>query len=313
MQALVTIENYVPSGRSLRYTYSNMATDPQMAKSGKKKKKAKSAQPKFEDMLRSGMQKIGSAVEKVIGKAREAKQSVSLPAPSTQGDYPPSLEGLLTVPKVRELLRLSVDRMIPNLLPALTDRRAFELADGVGKYAPRMKDHGAKMVVATEIGAGMTNPITDAVNHVYMLRAAIYRLPFEDNVFDFGVANLLTPYQGNVMQAFKEISRVMAPGGTIIITDFHPFGSYAKRGTARVKPVESSFRGLADYYKAARLSGMRVTDIRESFVDETVRALFVTDEEKQIYRTLRDTPLILCMIAKKGTVFSENAGDLTNG
>lgn len=252
---------------------------------------------KIEDALRRGMQSVGKAVEKAIGKAQEAKESV---AGAAGAAGPVTLEAVLSVPKVKELLRLAVEKMVPTMLPALSDRRALELGDGVGRYAPRMKDHGAKLVVATEIGAGGGGSVVDPVHRIFMVRAAIYRLPFEDNVFDFGVANLLTPYQGNVLQALKEISRVMVPGGTVVISDFHPYGAYAKRGAARVRPAESSFRGVADYYKAARLAGLRVVDLREAHVDEAVRAAFVSDEEKQAYRALRDSPLVLCLVAKKG-------------
>jgi SAM-dependent methyltransferase len=258
---------------------------------------------KVEDALRKGMSSVGRVVERAIGKAQEAKKSV-VPKPGARMSNKKivdSLETRLTVPKVRDVLRLAVERLVPTLLPTLTDRRALEVGESVGRFAPSMKEHGAGLVVATQIGAGDTGErVVDPVSRLYEIRAAIHRLPFLDNAFDFGVANLLTPYQGNILQALKELSRVMAAGGTLILTDFHPFGPYAKRGSVRVRPAESSFRGVADYYKAARLAGLRVADVFECFIDETVRSAFQTPEEKTIYRDFRDAPLVLCLVAKKG-------------
>ncbi len=257
---------------------------------------------KLEDMLRKGMASVGQAVEKAIGKAQEAKQSVVTSASHVGSNGKAgTLEASISIQKIKELLRVSVERLVPSVLPSLADRRALEIGDGVGRYAPSLKEHGAKLVVATEIGAsGFATRIADPVARMYMIRAAIHRLPFTDNAFDFGVANLLTPYQGNFLQALKELARILAPGGSMVITDFHPFGAYAKRGAVRVRPADSAFRGIGDYYKAARLSGLRVTDIRECFIDETVRATFQTPEEKEAYRSLRDSPLILCLVVKKG-------------
>lgn len=258
---------------------------------------------KIEDILRKGMTSVGQAVEKAIGKAQEAHESVVTTAASVGGGGKGmTLETSMSVQKVKEVLRTSMERLIPTLLPALADRRTLEVADGVGRYAPSLKEHGAKLVVATEIGAsGFAVRVADPVNRMYMIRAAVHRLPFSDNAFDFGIVNLLTPYQGNVLQALKELARVLAPGGSLVIADFHPFGAYAKRGAVRVRPTDSSFRGVGDYYKATRLAGLRVTDVRECFVDETVRSAFQTPEEKEAYRGLRDSPLILCLMVKKGT------------
>lgn len=256
--------------------------------------------PRLESYLRRGMQAMGHVVERAIGKAQEAKKTVVTAAASGGGGGGGStIESNLNVPKVKELLRLATDRLIPSLIPALAERRVFEVADGVGHYMSTMKEHGAGCLVATEIGAGGTVHV-DAMRQLFQVRAALHRMPFADGIFDFGIANLLTSYQGDVLRALKELSRILAAGGTVIIADFHPFGPYAKRGAARVRPTESAFRGVADYYKAARLAGLKVVDVREVFIDEGLRPAFVTPEEKCAYRALRDAPLVLAMIARKG-------------
>lgn len=261
----------------------------------------KKSPPRLESYLRRGMQAMGQVVERAIGKAQEAKQTVVTAAASSGGGGGggSTIEANLSVPKVKELLRLAADRLIPSLIPALAERRVFEVADGVGHYMSTMKEHGAACLIATEIGAG-TAVHVDAMRQQFQVRAVLHRMPFADGIFDFGIANLLTSYQGDILRALKELSRILTAGGTVIVADFHPFGPYAKRGTARVRPTDSAFRGVADYYKAARLAGLKIADVREVFLDEGLRPAFVTPDEKRAYRTLRDVPLVLAMVARKG-------------
>ncbi len=259
---------------------------------------------KIEDMLRKGMQSMGQVVERAIGKAQATRKVVS--EKPRRVASPRTLESVLSIQKVKDLLKIAAERLIPTQIPTLADRRVFEVGDGVGSFSPTLKDRGAKMVVAVEIGGSGFAIAADHVDRQYLVRSSVSRLPFRNGMFDYGVANLLTPYQGDFLHTLKELSRILAPGGTLIATDFHPFGAYARRGSLRIKPSEATMRGLADYYKAARLAGLQLVDIRESFLDETVRSLFETVEEKQIYRILRETPLILCMITRKLSVGRES-------
>lgn len=249
--------------------------------------------------MRQGMQSVGQLVEKAIGKAQKAKATVvaGSGAPVTM-----TLETLFGIPKLKELLTLSANRLIPPFVPALAERAVLEIAEGTGKFAPLLKEHGAKVVAALELGGGLPPAITDSTRQLYVIRANLRRLPFADNHFYFCIANLATPQQGDLLRSLKEISRVMVPGGHIIVTDFHPFGAYAKRGSTRLKPMESTLRGIGDYFKVARMAGLQVVDLREAFIDETMRAIFTTPEEKNAYRTLKENPVMACLIARKGVI-----------
>ncbi|MBI4365369.1 MAG: class I SAM-dependent methyltransferase [Deltaproteobacteria bacterium] len=251
---------------------------------------------KMEQFLKKGMQGVGQIVEKAIGKAAAAKASVATGA----GIAAPVLETQLGIPKVKELLTLATDRLVPSLLPNLAGRAVVEIADGVGKFAPMLKEKGAKVVASLEIGLGAPVGSSDVTRQVYVVRGSLRRLPFADHFFEFGFANMATPQQGDFLRAIKEIARVLAPGGNLLVTDYHPFGAFAKRGGARIKPAESTLKGMGDYFKIARLVGLHVQDIRETFIDETTRAAFTTPEEKTAYRALKESPLMICLVLQKG-------------
>lgn len=213
---------------------------------------------------------------------------------------PDSLEGHLGIEHVQGLLATAADKMLRHSLPVLSDQRVLELGEGAGRFAALLTEHGAREVIATEIGPLGLAPVADVAKHVRVVRATTLRLPYRDGTFDFVVANLLSLYQGETVAVLKELSRVLTPGGAVIALDFHPFAAFARRGTVRVRPTETSTRGLGDYYKAARQAGLRVQEVKEGFIDETLRPQFTTPEQKQAYRTFRDKPLVLAMIARKG-------------
>lgn len=254
---------------------------------------------KMEEVLRRGMEGVGKFVEKAIGKAAAAKATVVATGTPAQAV---AFETQFGIPKLRELLQLAAERLIPPLLPTLANRAVVEVGDGTGRFALACKEHGAKLVAALEIGGGAPPTIADATRQLYVIRGSLRRLPFADDFFDFGIANLATAQQGDLLRSLKEISRVLAPDAELLMIDFHPFGCYAKRGSSRIKPVESTLRGMGDYYKVARLAGLRVQDIRESFLDETMRAAFATPDEKVAYRTLKESPLMVCLQLRKGPV-----------
>ncbi|MBI2346462.1 MAG: class I SAM-dependent methyltransferase [Deltaproteobacteria bacterium] len=252
---------------------------------------------RVEDLLRRGMRGVGTLVEKAIGTAQQARATV---AAGSAAPAPPALETLLGLPKLRELLQLAADRLVPPLLPNLAGRAVLEVGEGTGRFTLACKEHGAQIVAAFELGAAFTSPLVDMTRRMYVVRGSVRRLPFRDDRFDFGIANLATSQQGDLLRALKEVSRVIQPEGTVVLIDFHPFGWYARRGATRIKPVESTLRGTGDYFKAARLAGLQLCDLREAFIDETMRAAFATPEEKVAYRTVKESPLLLCCVLRKG-------------
>lgn len=254
--------------------------------------------PKFENMLRKGMTAFGHTVESVIGQAKKAKGSVA----QTRGVEPIlALEGQLPLPKIKELISISVDRVIKPLIPNLIDRATLEISEGEMKFCPIMKDRGASVSVFVDISGVAASYVREKrLSNVHTVRAAAKNIPFEDGFFDFVVASLATSAVGDISRVIKEVGRQLAIGGNAIIADFHPFGCFAKKGPVRLRALESVIHGVEDYYKICKLSGFQITYIKEIFLDENLRSFFVTPEEKASFRSIKDTPfLIFIMVTKK--------------
>lgn len=245
------------------------------------------------------MAKFGNFVEKVIGHAKKAKVSVK-PA---QGVEPIlALEGQLPIVKLKEISEASVERTIKPLIPNLLDKSSLEVGEGETKFSPLMKEKNASISLHIDIsGSGGGYPKESQTPGVHTIKAEVRNFPIEDGFFDYVVADLATQKQGDIVKTMKEISRVVTLGGTGIIVDFHPFGNFAKRGSVRMRSMESVIRGIEDYYKICKASGFILKNIKEAFFDETVRKFFITDEEKTAFRAIKNTPfLIFIFVTKQG-------------
>jgi len=241
-----------------------------------------------ESFLKKIMEGAGRFVEKIIGEAHKAKVSVG-----TRSGIKPilSLESQFSAAKLKELVNFATERICVPAIPNLKDQATLEIGEGPSNLLPKFFGQQARAALGFEIGGGLTGRQGDS-SRGYITRGHATNLPFGKDYFDYVGARLATSLQGDIIKAVKEIGRVMAPGGQGFFSDFHPFGLYAKKGTDRARSVESTIRGIEDYYKICKSAGLRIVDLREAFIDETFRSLFEADEV-QAYRNVKGTPLMV--------------------
>lgn len=240
------------------------------------------------------MEALGRIVEKAIGQAKRAKVQVG-----SRGGVQPvlSLESQLTTSRIKELIDEATKAVVAEAIPDIGNQPALEICEAPASYAARLLGAKASSAVGVEIGGIFTEKQGDPTRG-FVVQAKPGRLPFAGQSFRYIVGRLATPYQGDVVKAIAEMSRVLQPGGQGIIIDYHPFGLYAKRGSSRMRSMESSIRKFEDYYRLCRSAGLRVVDLKEVFIDEAMRALF-SETEIGAYRALKGTPLVAFLFIYK--------------
>lgn len=241
----------------------------------------------FESTLRKAMEALGRVVEQAIGKAKRAKVQVG----SRSGVQPVlSLESLLPPDRMKELIEEATKSVLAEAIPDIKGGTALEIGEGPALYGRKLLGSKASNSVAVEVGGKLTERQNDATRG-FVVQAKPSRLPFQSQSFNYVLGRLATPHQGDIVKAVTEIGRVLAPGGQGVIVEFHPFGLYAKRGPQRMKSIESNLRKFEEYYRLCRKAGLRVVNLRESFVEENMRKLFA-EGEISAYRSLKNTPIL---------------------
>ena len=119
-----------------------------------------------------------------------------------------------------EVEQAIVQPIILNAMPS----RALDVGTGTGRYLKVLEMAGARSIVALDMSRDMLRRISREASRVC---ADGCRLPFRDASFDLICSSLMVGDVPDLPAWIGEASRVLAPGGHLVYTDFHP--SWAAR------------------------------------------------------------------------------------
>ncbi len=165
------------------------------------------------------------------------------------------------------------ERAMLSLLPDdLRDKVCLDLACGSGRYIKLLQARQAKKIVGVDYSPDM---LVQAVNSQFTIhnsqlaRSAFLSLPFATATFDLITCGLAVGHEKNLGQTLAEMSRVLRQGGTIIYSDFHPFGTLsgwqrsftAANGAAF--QLEHYLHLYGDHHWACQAAGLTITALLE--------------------------------------------------
>src|SRR5579871_2512336 len=127
-------------------------------------------------------------------------------------------------PRAHNPLMRAEERHMRRHWPEVQGRRTLDLASGSGRYSRLLKDSGAAEVVAVDNCAPMVRQVADGLR----VRADMMRLPFADGGFEVVVCGLALGHAAHLRGFLQEIARVLAPGGILLYSDFHPEAARAQ-------------------------------------------------------------------------------------
>ncbi|MGH2520935.1 MAG: class I SAM-dependent methyltransferase [Anaerolineales bacterium] len=162
-------------------------------------------------------------------------------------------------------------RAVLELLPDVAGRAALDLACGSGRYLAHLTRRGAARAVGLDLSLPMlmrARPTTSS-----LAQADLCALPLPLSSFDVIVCALAVGHVPDLGLALTEMSRVLAPGGGVVYSDFHPFGSLAgwrrtfRADDGREFAVRHHVHLYADHLAACRAAGLTIEDVREPRVD----------------------------------------------
>jgi malonyl-CoA O-methyltransferase len=107
----------------------------------------------------------------------------------------------------------------------------------------------------------------------HLIRADLNHLAVRGAGFYLAICALALGHVSGLDGALREIARVLAPGGAVVYSDFHPIGARlgwqrSFRGTeGRKYRVEHFTHDYADHLRACAAAGLRIEDVREPRID----------------------------------------------
>jgi ubiquinone/menaquinone biosynthesis C-methylase UbiE len=185
------------------------------------------------------------------------------------------------------------------LLPDVRGRRILDLACGTGRYSRLMAAAQASHVVALDVSPAMLRRVTAGAR----VQASMDRLPFANCSFDVVISGLALGHAPDVALWMHEGARVLAPGGTLLYSDFHPVAS--QRGLNRTFKDRSGRRHTVAQFchsieaqrLAAGAAGLTLEFVRE--LRAGIEFLEPFPGAQEFYQRQYGTPLVLIVRASR--------------
>jgi malonyl-CoA O-methyltransferase len=159
-----------------------------------------------------------------------------------------------------------------ELLPALPGRRALDLACGSGRYLKRLSAGQAAFAFGLDFSGPMLSRAAELRQP--LVQGDLLRLPLAAGSVDLVVCGLAVGHVADLGRAVSEMARVLAPGGVVVYSDFHPFGALAglKRTFRAADQREYAARHHVHLYAAHQAAcaqaGLTIDAVREPLVDD---------------------------------------------
>jgi ubiquinone/menaquinone biosynthesis C-methylase UbiE len=204
-------------------------------------------------------------------------------------DYPPTPHNPLMRAEQLAMLRH---------WPELAGRRALDLACGTGRYAHLMAQE-ARQVVAVDFSSAMLSQVTCG----WRVRAEMSCLPFRSAAFHVVVCGLAVAHAPDIDAWMSEVARVLAPGGVLLYSDFHPEAARAgmtrsfKDRNGRRWSVPHRHYDVGTHRRAALAAGLTVQEIEEIRLGSEITEEFTGSRE--LYERWPGLPMALVVCALK--------------
>jgi malonyl-CoA O-methyltransferase len=172
-----------------------------------------------------------------------------------------------------------------------THRRAVDVGCGTGRWTARLSAVGVDASPAMLAVAARKGELRGR-----LAVATAASLPVASASADLVLCALTFGHIRDQAGAMREFARVLQPGGTLILTDFHP--DAAARGWRRTFRRDGVVYDLENYsYTVPQLCemehGLSLTDVVEASIGEPERELFHRAGRLDLFEAARAMPAVL--------------------
>jgi len=192
------------------------------------------------------------------------------------------------------------DELVAGMTPPLAGLRLLDAGCGTGR---RLLDVDAEQAVGIDVSAEMLDAgareLADRPR-IRTVQGDARALPFADASFDVAWCRLMIGHVPDCRPVYRELARVVAPNGRVIVSDFHAVAYAAGhrrtfRAGEQVHEVEHYVHDLATQLRAAADAGLESIAVKEGCVGSTVEHFYRSSRQSDRYREHQGLPVVLAL------------------
>ncbi len=158
---------------------------------------------------------------------------------------------------------------LERLLPEVSGRRVLDLGGGKGRVCRRVLELGARQAVAADLTPAMLTG-EDAFQGPGLVANAAGPLPFRNGSFDLVVCALVLGHVEDLDRALAASAAALAPGGRLLISDFHPYATlrgwqrtFVDPESGETRAITQHLHSFSDYLRVLGREGLTVEALEE--------------------------------------------------
>jgi ubiquinone/menaquinone biosynthesis C-methylase UbiE len=207
----------------------------------------------------------------VLARQGEFPHSLEL-SPAERSVHDGYTEWAATYDGPNPMIELEESVVLPLLARlAAPGRSALDAACGTGRHAAVLNSHGC-VTVGIDQSEAMLDIARNKLPGALFERGDVQDMPFEDASFDLAVISLALCHLADPTVAVVELTRVLRPGGSLVIADPHPMGGilggqayYGGVGDGRTMTYVRNHRhSTSTWLTAFRQAGLSVVNCTEA-------------------------------------------------
>ena len=157
------------------------------------------------------------------------------------------------------------ERIVEPLLPLMDRLVAVDVACGTGRWLENLVRRGARIAVGLDLSPEMLRQaVLKPALSGRLIEADCLAMPLCNASVDFAVSSFCLGYITDMRGFAKELSRIVRPGGYLVLSDFHP--------TAHARGWKRSFRHDNTVVEISNFP-RPLNSILETFADEGFEVL----------------------------------------
>lgn len=174
-----------------------------------------------------------------------------------------------------------------KLLPDLRNKRVLLLGCGTGEESQLLAEYGAADMVGIDLSQESVRLAKESYPNITFVVGDMHQLDFDDNSFDFVYSSLTIHYSSQPDVVYKEIFRILKPGGTLQFSVGHPVRWASER--LEINGVVTKLLGYSENEEKRRLYGTYSSfkEYAETFKDGEILKFWIAPPSMH-FRLLRE-------------------------